>query len=279
MTMINNKAALLGQERQPFCDKFSSAHVVNKWVYAFLGHALLIVGGLSGLVLLPALLLSPRLQETFFAFFYKLCQRLWERSFANVRRILLARIDDMVSHSQPLRARSTIRVLEVGAAYGPNLQFVRRPVEYWKLEPNTQFDALFLKNVAANPKVQLERAICGYGEDMSVLPDGYFDVVLMTYVLCSAKNGRNVLDECKRVLAKGGILLFSEHVGHPKESLARFFEDFFTPFTRNLTCGCHLNRDTANLIKNSGFPNLEIQEIDLDIPFLFSRQIYGVATA
>ncbi|KAH7948472.1 hypothetical protein HPB52_022982 [Rhipicephalus sanguineus] len=53
-----------------------------------------------------------------------------------------------------------------------------------------------------NLMVQLERAICGYGEDMSVLPDGYFDVVLMTYVLCSAKNGRNVLDECKRVLAK-----------------------------------------------------------------------------
>ncbi|KAL1470037.1 hypothetical protein MTO96_040710 [Rhipicephalus appendiculatus] len=88
---------------------------------------------------------------------------------------------------------------------------------------------------------------------MSMLPDGYFDTVLITYVLCSAQNGPKLLAECKRVLAKGGILLFSEHIGHPKGSLARYFEDFVTPFTKNLTCGCHLNRDTANLIKYAGF--------------------------
>ncbi|KAL1467346.1 hypothetical protein MTO96_042254 [Rhipicephalus appendiculatus] len=101
--MNGNKDAWLVQQQQPFCGKFSTTHVINKWVHAFLGHALLVVGGLSGLVLLPALLLSHSLQEAFFAVFFKLGQRLWEKSFADVRRTLLVRLDDMASHSQSLR--------------------------------------------------------------------------------------------------------------------------------------------------------------------------------
>ncbi|KAH6927713.1 hypothetical protein HPB50_007495 [Hyalomma asiaticum] len=201
--MLNSsKSALVTQREQPLCRNFSENAVINKWVHVIVGHAAVIIMGLSGLALLPALLLSHRLHQAFFAFFYELCQRLWEKSFSEVRRNLLARLDGMVSHSESLRARGAVRVLEVGAAYGPNLQFVRRPVEYWKVEPNTQFDALFLRNLAANPKVQLERSICGYGENMAAVPDGYFDAVLMTYILCSATDGRKLLNECKRVLAK-----------------------------------------------------------------------------
>ncbi|KAL1484131.1 hypothetical protein MTO96_032753 [Rhipicephalus appendiculatus] len=79
----------------------------------------------------------------------------------------------MASHSHSLRARGAVRVLEVGAAYGPNLEFVRRPVEYWKLEPNTHFDALFLKNLAANPKLN---------DTISVGQDAKLPVVLQEEV-------------------------------------------------------------------------------------------------
>ncbi|KAH6929220.1 hypothetical protein HPB50_025014 [Hyalomma asiaticum] len=202
--MNRSKGSLVdqAQKERPFCRNFSENCVINKWLRSFLDHVLLVVMGLIGLALLPVMMCSRRLRDTYYAFCYKLCQRMWEKSFAEVRRNLLARLDGMVSHSESLRARGAVRVLEVGAAYGPNLQFVRRPVEYWKVEPNTQFDALFLRNLAANPKVHLERSICGYGENMAGVPGGCFDVVLMTYVLCSAKDCRKLLDECKRVLAK-----------------------------------------------------------------------------
>ncbi|KAH9361980.1 hypothetical protein HPB48_014919 [Haemaphysalis longicornis] len=51
-------------------------------------------------------------------------------------------------------------------------------------------------------QVELVRSICGYGEDMAELPDGHFDAVILTYVLCSAIDGRKLLSECKRVLTK-----------------------------------------------------------------------------
>lgn len=277
--MSGSECAQLVQQRQSLCRDFSTTYAINKWVYAFLGHIFIIVGGLVGLALLPALLVSNHLHQAFFASIYRMCQWIWGKSFAEVRRNLLVRLDDLVSHSESLKARGSVRVLEVGPAFGPNLEFMRRPVEYWKVEPNTQFDEAFRKNLEANPKVQLKRSICGYGENMDVLPNGYFDAVLLTYVLCSAQDGRKLLDECKRVLAKGGLLLFSEHVGHPQGSLARFIEDIFTPLAKNVACGCHLNRDSADLIRNSGFASVEMQEVDLDIPFVVSRQIYGVATA
>ncbi|XP_050026973.1 thiol S-methyltransferase TMT1B-like isoform X1 [Dermacentor andersoni] len=277
--MNGKKGVQLAKQRQHLCPGIAVKYAIDKWLYAFLGHAFIIVGGLVGLLLLPALLVSHHLHQAFFASIYRMGQWIWGNSFAEVRRTLLTQLDGLVSHSESLKARGAVRVLEVGAAFGPNLEFMCRPVEYWKMEPNTQFDAAFQNNLQANPKVQLERSICGYGENMDMIPDGFFDAVLMTYVLCSAQDCRKLLDECKRVLRKGGLLLFSEHVGHPKGSLARSFEDFFTPLAKNVACGCHLNRDSGDLIRSSGFASLEMHELNLDIPFVVSRQIYGVATA
>ncbi|XP_077523715.1 thiol S-methyltransferase TMT1B-like isoform X2 [Amblyomma americanum] len=223
---------------------------------------------------------NHKFQEAFFATIYTLGERAWGRSLKPVRKTLLSRIDALVSHNSALRSRGAVRVLEVGAAYGPNLEFVKRPVEYWKVEPNTKFDAAFKKNLAGNPKVKLERSICGYGEDMSMLPDGHFDVVLLTYVLCSAKNSQKLVQECKRVLAKGGLLLFSDHVAHPKGSVAWCIEEFATPFAWIPTCGCHINRESADVFNAAGFTDIEMhQAVLLDMPFPYNRHIFGAAMA
>ncbi|XP_077523694.1 thiol S-methyltransferase TMT1B-like [Amblyomma americanum] len=252
---------------------------MHKWVYVFLSHVFMALSALTSLAVLPALLASHKFQEAFFATIYTLGQRVWDRSFKAVRQTLLSRLDALVSHNSALRSRGAVRVLEVGAAYGANLEFVKRPVEYWKLEPNTKFDAAFQKNLAANPKVKLERAICGYGEDMNMLPDGHFDIVLLTYVLCSANDSQKLVKECKRVLVKGGLLLFSEHVAHPKGSVARRIEEFATPFVRILACGCHINRDSADVLNAAGFTDIEMHQAVLDIPFPYNRHIFGAATA
>ncbi|KAH9382053.1 hypothetical protein HPB48_008526 [Haemaphysalis longicornis] len=51
-------------------------------------------------------------------------------------------------------------------------------------------------------QVQMKGHVCGCGEDMKELPDDHFDAVIMTFVLCSARNGPKVLEEIKRVLVK-----------------------------------------------------------------------------
>ncbi|KAH7948429.1 hypothetical protein HPB52_022693 [Rhipicephalus sanguineus] len=119
-----------------------------------------------------------------------------------LRRMVMSHLDGISSHEPSLKARGALRVLEVGAAYGPNLEFFQRPIEYWVVEPNRSFEDSFMRNLKKNSKVELKRLIVGHGEDMGMLPDGHFDAVLLLFVLCSAKDGSKLLSECKRVLKK-----------------------------------------------------------------------------
>lgn len=252
---------------------------MHKWLHVVCAHVVFALCALCGLALFPVLVVSHRCQEAFFAVAYRLCQWTWHQSIAPVRCALLARLDHVESNDSSLKSRGAVRVLEVGAAYGANLQFVRRPIEYWRVEPNTAFDSTFRNKLAANPKVKMERSFCGFGEDMHMLPDTHFDAVLLTYVLCSAKDGRKLLSECRRVLRKGGLLLFLEHVAHPTGSMARSLQDVFAAFARNMTCGCHINRESDELIKSAGFAKLEMEKAILDIPCLYNCNIAGVAVA
>lgn len=252
---------------------------LQRWTRLLLNHVLLAAIGVGGMFFLPALLASHRFREVFFAFIYTLIQRFMKKDMAVLRRAVVSPLDDMVSHDACLKARGAVRLLEVGAAYGPNLEFIARPVEYWTLEPNTNFEAALQRTLKENPNVEMKRVIHGYGEDMAMLPDEHFDAVLLVYVLCTAKDGSKLLSECKRVLAKGGCLLFAEHIGHKKGTFSRFLQDVMTPYTKNLAGGCHLNRDSETLLTRAGFSNMIIHNIDLDIPVVLSRTIYGTAIA
>lgn len=119
--------------------------------------------------------------------------------------------------------------------------------------------------------------VCGCAEDMKELPDDHFDVVIMTFVLCSAGNGAKVLEEIKRVLVKGGRLLFAEHVAHPRGSPARWLQNFSTFVSSPVSCGCRQNRETWLLYERAGFSKLEMKEANLDIPYAFCRICYGIA--
>lgn len=252
---------------------------LQRWTQVFLNYALIAAIGVGGMIFLPALLASHRFRDVFFAFVYMLIQRCMKDDMAALRRGVVSPLDDMPSHDALLKARGAVRLLEVGAAYGPNLEFIVRPVEYWAVEPNTSFEAALRRNIKENPNVEMKRFIRGYGEDMGMLPDGHFDAVLLVYVLCTAMDGSKLLSECKRVLAKGGCLLFAEHIGHKKGTFSRFVQDILTPYTKNLAGGCHLNRDSENMLARAGFSNMTIHKIDLDIPMVLSRTIYGTAVA
>lgn len=265
--------------KNPPSSLLSSAATLVTWFRIFIGHAYLYGMGLVGVIILPVLVVSQRAREVFFAFVYMLIQRLWCSDYGIVRRVVMTGLDDLVSQDSALRERGAVRVLEVGAAYGPNLPYVRRNVEYWRLEPNVSFDEGFQKNLDANNKVELVRTLRGHGEDMHMLPDGHFDAVVITYVLCTAIDGKKIISECKRVLRKGGRLLFAEHVGHKKGTFARFMQDLLAPLVQYMTGGCYMNRDSGRVFQEAGFEYVQVEEVDLDLPFQYSYHVYGVATA
>ncbi|XP_049528065.1 putative methyltransferase-like protein 7A [Dermacentor silvarum] len=255
------------------------AVVERKWYRLLLNYALHIIIGIAGIVLMPLLIVSHRFQENFFAFIYVIMQRCMNEEVAAIRKAVLSQLDEMSPQELSSSVHGSLRVLEVGAAYGPNLEFIQRPVEYWTVEPNRSFEDSFMRNIERNPNVEMKELITGHGEDMHMFPDGYFDAVVLFFVLCSANDGSKLLSECKRVLKKGGHLLFAEHVGYKKGTFSRFIQDTLTPLTKKFACGCHMNRESGGVLENAGFASIEINTVYLNVPLLLSNNIYGVATA
>jgi ubiquinone/menaquinone biosynthesis C-methylase UbiE len=89
------------------------------------------------------------------------------------------------------------------------------------------------------------------GAEALPYPDGSFDTVVSTLVLCTVPDQEAALDEVRRVLRPGGRLLFIEHV-RAAGSAARW-QDRLEPLWRRLLAGCHPNRDTVAAIEEAGF--------------------------
>ncbi len=77
-------------------------------------------------------------------------------------------------------------------------------------------------------------------------PDGFFDCVATTLVLCTVSDPAGAIAEAARVLKPGGELRFMEHV-RAGGTVGRW-QDRFTPLWRRVAGGCHLNRETGTAL-------------------------------
>ncbi|XP_077486150.1 thiol S-methyltransferase TMT1A-like [Amblyomma americanum] len=114
---------------------------------------------------------------------------------------------------------------------------------------------------------------------MAQLATGHFDAVMFTYLLCSAKDGRRVLEEAKRVLCKGGHLIFLEHVAYPRDTWQRLLQHAMTPLWTIFCCNCHLNRESEKLIESVGFSQVTIRYVHVPLGIVINHQAYGIAVA
>jgi ubiquinone/menaquinone biosynthesis C-methylase UbiE len=84
------------------------------------------------------------------------------------------------------------------------------------------------------------------------LADAVFDTIVMTWTLCSIPNPIAALTEMRRVLRPGGRLIFVEHGLSPEIRTARW-QRRLTPYWKRISGGCHLDRNTDQLIRRAGF--------------------------
>ena len=83
-------------------------------------------------------------------------------------------------------------------------------------------------------------------------PDGLFDAVVGTLVLCTILEPGKALSEVRRVMKPGAPLRLVEHVRASNAFVGRIM-DVATPLWMRIAGGCHLNRNTFDTVCAAGF--------------------------
>ena len=180
-------------------------------------------------------------------------------------RILPHIIDRACSMGQVMNLRSQVvpqargTVLEVGMGSGLNLEFydADKVDLVYGLEPSPGMRKKARPNLAKS-KVKVEWLDLP-GEQIP-LADNSVDTVLLTFTLCTIPDWQAALEQMKRVLRPDGELLFLEHGQSPHQS-TRTWQNRITPAWKKVAGGCHLNRPITELIQQTGFRIMELENL------------------
>ncbi len=141
-------------------------------------------------------------------------------------------------------------VLEIGIGSGLNLPFYSPKVQrVVGLDPSQKL--LVMARAAPRPEFLPIECIEGSAEQIPVESES-FDTVVTTWTLCSIPEAGRALREMRRVLKRGGNLLFVEH-GRAADAKVQWWQDHLTPLWKRIGGGCHLNRAIEPLIASAGF--------------------------
>jgi len=139
------------------------------------------------------------------------------------------------------------RTLEIGAGTGLNLRHY--PEEVSELVLTEPVDAMSVRLRARAEAIGPHARVVGTPAEDLPFPDGYFDTVVSTMVLCTVEDPQRAMDEVARVLVPGGQLLFIEHVRADSERLARWQDRLHRPW-QVFGDGCNCNRPVLDLIED-----------------------------
>ena len=147
------------------------------------------------------------------------------------------------------------RVLEIGSGTGANFPFYKNAVKVDAIEPNQQMSR---QSIVQIKKAYVPIEVHTAKAESLPFQDNLFDSVVATLVLCTIPDPEGALQEIQRVAKPGADVLFLEHVRMPQPTLGKA-QDLLTPLWRKTFDGCHLNRDTLDLIEAS---SLSITKVD-----------------
>ncbi|MFN7118307.1 MAG: class I SAM-dependent methyltransferase [Saprospiraceae bacterium] len=153
-------------------------------------------------------------------------------------------------------------ILEIGCGTGINFTLYPAGTQVIACDPSAPMLGYAyerLEQEKANIKAAIELVHAGMGDAAleSYVPEGGFDAIVCTLVLCTVPDQRAAIETIKKWLKPGGNLYVLEHI-QAHSSLGKFFFNLFNPLQKRFAEGCHLNRTTDQNLKNQGFqPNWE----------------------
>jgi ubiquinone/menaquinone biosynthesis C-methylase UbiE len=164
-----------------------------------------------------------------------------QRGLAEIRK-------NLVRHAQG-------KVLEIGSGTGLNFPYYEHAENVIAIEPEEFMRERSLSR-ASRALVPIDVILA----DAEMLPfrDNTFDTVVGTLVLCTIPSPLKALDEVRRVCKPGGKILVLEHVRLDRPLLGRI-QDWLTPVWKHLCDGCHLNRNTLEMVSKAGFKIVRVK--------------------
>ena len=168
-------------------------------------------------------------------------------------------------------------VLEIGCGSGLNFSFYEENNidKLYALEPDKE---MLRQAESVVKEVNFPITFLETGAEKIPLKDDSIDTALLTYTLCTIPDPLAALLEIRRVLKKGGKLVFCEH-GMAPENNVKKMQNFINSFWPIFVGGCNLNRDIPSLLKDAGFlvDNLETMYLP-KTPKWFGYNYWGSAS-
>ncbi|CAL8116545.1 unnamed protein product [Orchesella dallaii] len=207
-----------------------------------------------------------------------------------LKKELFSSLRELQVSSTELKNRKGIRILEIGAGSGANMEYYPENTKLTVVEPNPFFKEHLESTVKKFPGVELERYLITGAEDMKDIPDHSVDAVVSTSVLCSANDVQGIYKEIRRVLVPGGRYFFMDHVIDPRPSLLKLTQVFLGSLGifQLFLNGCRPDKDIKRELEKGGFAQLDAKQFRLNlkggVPLRYSvlyfvlPHIYGSAT-
>lgn len=144
-------------------------------------------------------------------------------------------------------------VLEVGCGSGTNFDLydAAKVKHLHAIEPAEGMVKRARKAWDGSPReTPCDIHLCG--AEAVPLDDKSVDTAVVTFVLCTIPDWQSALQELRRVLKPSGRVLFSEHGLAPDPGVAKW-QRRIEPVWKVMAGGCHLTRDTKQMLESEGF--------------------------
>lgn len=146
------------------------------------------------------------------------------------------------------------RVLEVGFGTGKNLPYHAAGMDVVGIDLSNA-----MLERARQRAAELNRSVDLYQMDVQQLDlaDQSFDAAVATFVFCSVPNAVQGLQELRRVVKPGGVILLLEHVRIDQPKIVGRLMDLLDPFVVRFM-GSHINRRTEENVRRA---RLEVKQV------------------
>ena len=171
-------------------------------------------------------------------------------------------------HFYPALSKLKGRILEIGFGNGESLDYYPSNCEIFALEKSDKKVKAQKNSLIEHKNVRFSK---GEAERLS-FDNNYFDVVVVSFVLCSVNSLDMAMSEIERVLKPGGKFIFLEHIKSENKVIGRLQDIVAKPYSW-ISKNCHPDRNPLLFIDNDIFD----LSIEVKVPYILSKLVFTQA--